>query len=109
MHAFELADLIEQHRNSGGPWLEFLRTTSLSMGLYELETGAADPQQPHGEDEVYFVLAGKAHIEVAGDHRPVQPGSLIFVRAKVPHRFHSVVESLRVLVFFAPAEGSNTT
>jgi mannose-6-phosphate isomerase-like protein (cupin superfamily) len=109
MQTFELADLIERHHASKGPWLEFLRTESLSMGIYELEAGAADPQQPHGEDEVYFVLEGQAHIEIDGEHRPVQPGSVLFVGAKVPHRFHSIVDSLRVLVFFAPAEGSNTS
>lgn len=109
MQAYELADLIEQRQNSNGPWLEFLRRESLSMGLYELAAGATDPQQPHGEDEVYFVLAGQAQIEVNGEHRLVQPGSVLFVGAKVPHRFYSIVDNLRVLVFFAPAEGSNAT
>lgn len=109
MQAYELAELVKQHQSSDGPWLEFLRTASLSMGLYELAAGATDPQQPHTEDEVYYVLAGRAMIEVDSEHRPVGPGSVVFVGAKVPHRFHSIVDSLRVLVFFAPPEGSNAT
>jgi len=34
-------------------------------------------------------------------------GSIVFVAARVPHRFHSIAEDLTVLVFFAPAEYSN--
>lgn len=32
---------------AGGLYQEFLRTGSMSGGLYELPAGAADPQQPH--------------------------------------------------------------
>ncbi|MEZ4734758.1 MAG: hypothetical protein R3E79_47305 [Caldilineaceae bacterium] len=40
------------------------------------------------------------------EDRPVQAGSLVYVAAQVEHRFHSIAETLQVLVFFAPAEGS---
>ncbi len=33
------------------------------------------------------------------------PGSLVFVAATVPHRFHDIVERLELLVVFGPAEG----
>jgi mannose-6-phosphate isomerase-like protein (cupin superfamily) len=106
MQAFDLADLATSRAAGGGPWLEFLRSASLSVGLYELAAGAVDPQQPHSEDEVYYVVAGDAQIEVAGEQRPVGPGSVVFVAARVPHRFHTIRQDLRVLVFFAPPEGS---
>ena len=109
MQAFELMELVAQRAASGGPWLEFLRTESLSVGIYELAAGAVDPQQPHREDEVYYVLAGRGVIDVGGAARTVAPGSLVFVGASVPHRFHSISEDLRVLVFFAPPEGSQST
>ena len=109
MQAFELADLLAQRAATAGPWLEFLRTESLSVGLYELAAGAIDRQQPHTEDEVYYVLQGRATIEVDGEPRVVQAGSLIFVGATVPHRFHTIIDDLRVLVFFAPPEGSHST
>ncbi len=35
---------------------------------------------------------------------PVETGSIVYVPALVEHRFHSVEETLAVLVFFAPAE-----
>jgi mannose-6-phosphate isomerase-like protein (cupin superfamily) len=74
------------------------------MGLYVLLAGGVDPQQPHTEDEVYYVMRGQATIRVGEEDRPVGPGAVVFVAAQVPHRFHSITEELVVLVFFAPAE-----
>jgi mannose-6-phosphate isomerase-like protein (cupin superfamily) len=59
-------------------------------------------QQPHTEDEVYVVMAGRGTIRVAGEDRPVKPGSVVYVGAGVEHRFHSVDEDLHALVFWAP-------
>jgi mannose-6-phosphate isomerase-like protein (cupin superfamily) len=91
-------------RRSGELYLEFLRRDALSCGLYVLEAGAEDPQEPHTEDEVYLVLEGRARLEVAGRDQPVGPGSVVFVARAVPHRFADITERLSVLVFFAPAE-----
>jgi mannose-6-phosphate isomerase-like protein (cupin superfamily) len=98
------AALAEARRRSGKLYLEFLRRASMSCGLYVLDPGAADPQGPHAEDEVYLVLSGRAAITAAGVTRQVGPGSVVFVAATVPHRFHDITERLSVLVFFAPAE-----
>ena len=46
---------------------EFLRVPSLSCGVYHLPKGAKDMQTPHDEDEVYFVLEGKATMKVADE------------------------------------------
>jgi mannose-6-phosphate isomerase-like protein (cupin superfamily) len=91
---------------AGKSYLEFLRVPAMSVGLYELPAGADDPQQPHTEDELYIVTAGRAILRVAEEDIPVASGSLVFVPATVPHRFHSITEALSVLVVFAPAEYS---
>jgi quercetin dioxygenase-like cupin family protein len=104
MEAFELEHLGQEHATLGKLYLEFLRVPSLSMGLYVLPAGGTDPQSPHTEDEVYYIVAGQATITVGDEEREVQPGSIIYVAANVPHRFHSIREELQVLVFFAPAE-----
>ena len=52
------------------------------------------------------MLSGQAAIQVGDEDQSVQPGSLIYVPARVDHRFHSIAEDLTVLVFFAPAEGT---
>ena len=106
MQAFELTQLISQRESSNKLYLEFLKVPDLSMGLYVLPAGATDPQSPHTEDEVYYVLSGRAQILVAEENRAVQAGSIIYVAKNVAHRFHSVEEELTLLVFFAPAEYS---
>ena len=107
MQAFELADLISQQKDSNKLYLEFLKVPDLSMGLYVLPAGGTDPQSPHTEDEVYYVVSGRAKIKVADEDRLVQAGSIIYVAKNVEHRFHSIEEELTVIVFFAPAEYSN--
>ena len=108
MQAFELAQLIAQRQESNKAYLEFLTVPDLSMGLYILPAGGTDPQSPHTEDEVYYVVSGQAKILVAEESRDVQAGSIVYVPKNVAHRFHSIEEELIVLVFFAPAEYSNT-
>ena len=107
MQAFELAQLISQQKSNNTPYLEFLRVPSLSIGLYVLPAGTTDPQSPHTEDEVYYVVDGKARIQVGGDDRDVSAGSIVYVAKNVEHRFHAIEAELRVLVFFAPAEYEN--
>lgn len=107
MDAFELSQLISQRAASDNLYLEFLKVADLSMGLYVLPAGGTDPQSPHTEDEVYYVVSGRAKILVAGEVRDVQAGSIVYVEKNVEHRFHSIEQELTVLVFFAPAEYSN--
>jgi mannose-6-phosphate isomerase-like protein (cupin superfamily) len=87
-------------------YTEFIRSPSLSVGIYRLRAGDVDPQTPHSEDEVYHVVAGSAQIQVGDEHEAVTAGTVIYVAAGVDHRFHSIEENLTVLVFFAPAEYS---
>ena len=87
-------------------YLEFVRVPDLSAGLYVLEAGATDPQQPHAEDEVYVVMRGRGRFRVGTEEKEVEHGTVLFVPARAEHRFLDVRERLEVLVFFGPAEGS---
>ncbi|MEO8287167.1 MAG: cupin domain-containing protein [Chloroflexota bacterium] len=107
MEAFEIDTLEAERAKLGKLYLEFLRVPALSVGLYVIEAGGTDPQQPHTEDEVYYVESGAATVTVVGEERAVSAGSIVYVAANVEHRFHSITEELRLLVFFAPAEYTN--
>ena len=107
MQAFELNQLLAQRAGTNKLYLEFFTVPDLSMGLYVLPAGGTDPQSPHTEDEVYYVVSGRAKIKVAEEDRAVQAGSVVYVAKNVEHRFHSIEEELTILVFFAPAEYSN--
>jgi mannose-6-phosphate isomerase-like protein (cupin superfamily) len=104
MDAFEIAELLGAQAAGGRPYHEFIRTHDLSVGVYVLPAGGTDRQQPHTEDEVYYVVSGRAQVHVGGEERAVQAGSVIFVGADVEHRFHDIEEELTLLVIFGPAE-----
>ncbi len=106
MDAFELPQVLAERADSQKPYLEFLRTTSLSLGVYCLPAGGVDPQKPHTEDEIYYVISGTASMTVAEEERLIGPGSTLFVAAGTDHRFHDITKDLTLLVFFAPAEYS---
>src|SRR3954469_22296003 len=106
MDAFELADLVAERAASGRPYLEFLTVPDLSVGLYVLKAGQPDLQQPHTEDEGYYVVEGRGRSTVGDEVRDGRPGSVVFVGTAVPHRFHDITEDLTLFVAFGPAEGS---
>ena len=90
-------------------YLEFLRIPAMSVGFYALPVGGVDPQTPHREDEIYYVIRGRATITIAGRDQPVESGATIFVARGVDHRFHTITEPLELLVVFAPEESSDPT
>jgi mannose-6-phosphate isomerase-like protein (cupin superfamily) len=103
-HFCEVSELLRQKSDSLKLYLEFLRVPAMSAGLYVLPAGAIDPQHPHSEDELYYVVNGRARMTVGAEERAVMAGSVIFVEANQEHRFYDILEDLAVLVFFAPAE-----
>lgn len=103
-HFFEVQQLTEQRANTAKAYLEFLRIPAMSAGIYVLAAGTTDLQQPHDEDEMYYVVRGRALMRVGSEDREIGAGSVIFVEAHLKHRFHDIQEELVVLVFFAPAE-----
>ena len=107
MKSFEFSDQIKKAQQAGKDSLEFLRVPALGLSTYRLAAGGPDPQQPHTEDEVYYVVRGRAQFRAGGDDCGVQPGTVLFVEAGVEHRFHSITEDLELLVVFAPAKGTN--
>ncbi len=107
MQAFELSQLLSEFQRTGEvQYSEFLRHPALSMGIYSLAAGALDPQQPHTEDEVYYIVSGQGSIRVGNEQHLVKAGSVVFVAAKEEHRFFNITEDMTILVFFAPAEKS---
>ena len=101
---FSLAALESEREQSASKYLEFLRVPAMSAGLYVLPAGGTDPQRPHHEDEVYYIVRGRARFLAGEEDREVAAGSVLFVAAEIEHRFHDIQEDLAVLVFFAPAE-----
>jgi quercetin dioxygenase-like cupin family protein len=101
---FAVSEIDAQRALSGKLYREFLRVPAMSAGLYVLPAGATDPQRPHHEDEMYYVVRGRARFRAGEANQEISAGSVLFVAADVEHSFYDISEELALLVFFAPAE-----
>ncbi len=104
MEIFEVDGIDAARLARSQQYHEFLRRDSMSAGLYVLRAREQDPQTPHDQDELYYVVSGRGTIRVGEDDRDVGAGSIVFVEAGVEHRFHTITANLTVLVVFAPPE-----
>jgi mannose-6-phosphate isomerase-like protein (cupin superfamily) len=108
MDAFTAVDLLAGLDPDRHDFAEFFRSSTLSLTIAHWPAGSADDQQPHTEDEVYYVVSGRARLSVADEDVEVGTGSIAYVAAGVEHRFHDIVDDLRVIVFWAPPRHTNT-
>ena len=106
MYVFDIDAIRRALEARESNWKEFLRVEGMSAGLYRLDAGSQDPQNPHTEDEIYFITKGAARFKTDETTQDVRAGSVIYVEANREHRFVDIREDLEVLVVFAPAEGS---
>jgi mannose-6-phosphate isomerase-like protein (cupin superfamily) len=100
---FDLAKIKESLVNKPVEYKEFLRVPNLSCGIYRLEAGSQDMQTPHDEDEMYYVLEGRARVQVGDEIKEVQAGTVLYVQASASHSFFEIEEDMTLLVFFASA------
>jgi mannose-6-phosphate isomerase-like protein (cupin superfamily) len=103
---YDLPTVSAERAQAGKLYKEFVRVPLLSVGVYVLSAGGTDPQKPHREDEVYYVVRGRARMRIGSEEQVVKAGSVIFVPGAADHRFFDISEELEVLVFFAPAEST---
>jgi mannose-6-phosphate isomerase-like protein (cupin superfamily) len=100
---FKLEELARRVEGKQARFIEFLRTPMLSCGIYRLPAGARDMQAPHLEDEIYFVLSGRARLKVGGREEEVTAGKILYVRATSEHTFFDIEEDLTLIAVFGPA------
>ena len=98
-HAFDVEGVRQRLADSGGGYEVVHESAGLQIGVYVLVYPEADHQQPHDDDEIYFVLEGNGVLEVEGKPVELRTGHALFVPAGAEHRF-SAYEQLSVLVIF---------
>lgn len=98
---FDLARIREKLSGNKVEYKQFLSVPSLSCGVYHLPAGSRDMQTPHDEDEVYYVLEGRARMKAGDDLQEVHPGMILYVQATETHSFFEIEEDMTLLVFFA--------
>jgi len=99
---WSLADALALHRDGGTAYSQFFEVPEMSAGIYTLAAGEEDGQAPHVEDEIYYVISGKADMVIDGEITPVETGATIFVAREIEHRFQNITEDMTILVIFAP-------
>jgi mannose-6-phosphate isomerase-like protein (cupin superfamily) len=87
-------------------WIMHMNSDALTLGTYSIPAGGTDDQEPHTEDEVYMVQAGRATLVTTSGTVPVEPGSVVFVPAGEAHKFTDIAEDLALVVVFARRYGS---
>ena len=98
---FDVNEIREKFEGKPAEYQEFLKVPALSCGLYRLARGSQDMQSPHDEDEVYYVIEGRARMKIGDTEREVGAGSVLYVRATETHSFFEIEEDMVLLVFFA--------
>lgn len=102
MEPIAIDEVVARLDENDEPFEEFLRRESMSLEVYRLPAGASDPQDPHDEDEAYYVVAGAATIRIGEETHAIGAGDVIFVARGVEHYFFDIEEELITLIFFAP-------
>jgi len=88
---------------AGQRFTQGLAHGSMSVELYA--PVGADPQTPHRQDELYFVISGSAELVADGTRLPAAPGAVFFVPAGVTHRFEDFSADFATWVVFWGPEG----
>ena len=65
-----------------------------------------DRQHPHSQDELYIIIAGEAEFLRDGETTSCNSGDVIFVPAKMEHRFMNFSEDFATWVIFYGEEVS---
>lgn len=85
-------------------FIEMFRRGSLAIEIWKPE--GVDTQQPHAQDELYFVVKGEGGFVHGTRRNRVQTGDVLFVAAQTPHRFESFSADFTVwVVFYGPVGG----
>lgn len=83
-----------------------LRHGTLELGFYKPDK--LDPQEPHEQDELYFIQTGHGYFVLGDERRPFEPGEALFVPAGVVHRFEDFSEDFAAWVVFYGPDGGET-
>lgn len=93
-------EILEQ---SDKPFAELMRHGTMTVELYRPEK--LDLQQPHKQDELYFVISGHGIFHKNGEAMPFKAGDVIFVEAGLEHRFENFTDDFATYVVFWGKEG----
>jgi mannose-6-phosphate isomerase-like protein (cupin superfamily) len=88
----------------GKRFTTLFRHRTMSLEVYAPR--GTNPQQPHPQDELYFVVSGRGDLIVNEQRLSFAPGDTLFVPAAAVHRFEGFTDDLALwVVFWGPPRG----
>ena len=88
----------------GAPFATVMAGGTMSVEVFA--PNGADTQQPHAQDELYFVHSGTGEMMINGQRFAAAAGDAFFVAAGVEHRFENFSEDFVTwVVFYGPPGG----
>ncbi len=97
---FDLSTYLGKIKKSSSYFYTFINRDSLAAGVLVLKPGEEDTQEPHENDEVYYVISGDGFLKIKDKDYKVSKDKLFFVAKNVEHYFHGNTKELKVLYFF---------
>lgn len=94
-------DVLKAANRVPGGGLEFPMATLMDRAGLRISIYAPrgeDHQQPHLQDEIYFVIRGSGHFSAGGQRCSFNTGDLLFVPAGVEHQFQRFTGDLLLWV-----------
>lgn len=99
-----LSGKITGKRPEGKRFVQALAHGSMSVELYA--PAGTDPQTPHTQDELYFVITGTGDFVQETERHRIGPGTVLFVAAGEIHRFENFSTDFATwVVFWSPQGG----
>ena len=88
----------------GAPFVSMMAGGTMSVEVFAPKE--ADLQQPHAQDELYFIHNGTAQIIINEQRFDAAPGDAFFVAAGVLHKFENFSSDfITWVVFYGPQGG----
>lgn len=87
----------------GEPFVTMMAGGSMSVEVFAPK--GEDLQQPHKQDELYFIHSGTGEIVINGQRFQAAAGDAFFVAASVEHRFENFSDDFVTWVVFYRQQG----
>ena len=97
---FAVDEYIKKLRKDDAYFHTFINRDSLAVGVLILQPGEKDTQEPHENDEVYFILNGDGFLKINDKDYAISKNRVYFVAKNIEHYFHGNSKEIVALYFF---------
>lgn len=101
---FDINNSINKIKKSNTYFHTFINKLSLAAGVLILKPGEEDTQEPHENDEIYYIISGDGFLKIKDKDYKVEKDKVFFVAKNIEHYFYGNKKELKVLYFFGGSD-----